>query len=442
MAKKSKLLSALDVHKGRNFELEHQKKLQKAANKRKEKQLKKTEDEEEEKEDTEQLKDVTLLIGKEKPETKMGTKSQRDVKKSNRRDEDDEDVEEEEEEEEEEEDDDEEVEEEAGAENEDGDEEEEEEEDDEDDEDIPLSDLSGDEATDVIPHQRLTINNSTAILASLKRVTLINDQMPFSDLSGDEATDVIPHQRLTINNSTAILASLKRVTLINDQMPFSEHQTLTSTETMDVPDPNDDLNRELAFYKVCCAAAKTGRALLKKEGIPFSRPTDYFAEMVKDDEHMDKIKKKLYEEAASKKASADAKKQRDLKKFGKQVQIAKMQERHKEKRETLEKINELKRKRRGAGNGEAEESELFDVALEESSKSDSRHRGRGKDGEGSRSKRQKKDAKFGFGGKKRFAKSGDAISSGDLSSFSTSKMKGKKTGAAKRLGKGRRQARR
>ncbi|EZG07418.1 hypothetical protein H106_03200 [Trichophyton rubrum CBS 735.88] len=401
MAKKSKLLSALDVHKGRNFELEHQKKLQKAANKRKEKQLKKTEDEEEEKEDTEQLKDVTLLIGKEKPETKMGTKSQRDVKKSNRRDEDDEDVEEEEEEEEEEEDDDEEVEEEAGAENEDGDEEEEEEEDDEDDEDIPLS-----------------------------------------DLSGDEATDVIPHQRLTINNSTAILASLKRVTLINDQMPFSEHQTLTSTETMDVPDPNDDLNRELAFYKVCCAAAKTGRALLKKEGIPFSRPTDYFAEMVKDDEHMDKIKKKLYEEAASKKASADAKKQRDLKKFGKQVQIAKMQERHKEKRETLEKINELKRKRRGAGNGEAEESELFDVALEESSKSDSRHRGRGEDGEGSRSKRQKKDAKFGFGGKKRFAKSGDAISSGDLSSFSTSKMKGKKTGAAKRLGKGRRQARR
>lgn len=232
----------------------------------------------------------------------MGTKSQRDVKKSNRRDEDDEDVEEEEEEEEEEEDDDEEVEEEAGAENEDGDEEEEEEEDDEDDEDIPLS-----------------------------------------DLSGDEATDVIPHQRLTINNSTAILASLKRVTLINDQMPFSEHQTLTSTETMDVPDPNDDLNRELAFYKVCCAAAKTGRALLKKEGIPFSQPTDYFAEMVKDDEHMDKIKKKLYEEAASKKASADAKKQRDLKKFGKQVQIAKMQERHKEKRETLEKINELKR---------------------------------------------------------------------------------------------------
>lgn len=35
MAKKSKLLSALDAHKGRDFEKERQKKLQKAAEKRK-----------------------------------------------------------------------------------------------------------------------------------------------------------------------------------------------------------------------------------------------------------------------------------------------------------------------------------------------------------------------------------------------------------------------
>lgn len=38
-------------------------------------------------------------------------------------------------------------------------------------------------------------------------------------------------------------------------------------------------------------------------------------------------------------------------------------------------------------------------------------------------KRQKRDEKFGFGGKKRFAKSGDAISSGDLSGFSAKKKK-------------------
>jgi rRNA-processing protein EBP2 len=110
-----------------------------------------------------------------------------------------------------------------------------------------------------------------------------------------------------------------------------------------VTDPNDDLNRELAFYKVCQAAAIEARGLLKKEGIPFTRPGDYFAEMVKNDEHMDKIKKKLYEEAAGKKAAAEARRQRDLKKFGKQVQVAKLQQRAKEKRDTLEKINALKK---------------------------------------------------------------------------------------------------
>ena len=79
------------------------------------------------------------------------------------------------------------------------------------------------------------------------------------------------------------------------------------------------------------------------------------------------------------------------------------------------------------------EADLFDVALEEETKGSSR-----KDRNGGPNKRQRKDAKFGFGGKKRFAKSSDAISSGDLSGFSTKKMKG---GAKKqRPGKARRAA--
>jgi rRNA-processing protein EBP2 len=60
-------------------------------------------------------------------------------------------------------------------------------------------------------------------------------------------------------------------------------------------------------------------------------------------------------------------------------------------------------------------------------------------------KRQKRDAKFGFGGKKRFSKSGDAVSSGDLRGFSSKKMKvGGAGGGGKakqqRPGKGRRMA--
>ncbi len=90
--------------------------------------------------------------------------------------------------------------------------------------------------------------------------------------------------------------------------------------------------------------------------------------------------------------------------------------------------------------GPANEEDLFDVALEDASKPEKSSR-LSRDSHASASarptKRHKKDEKFGFGGKKRFSKSGDAMSSGDLKGFSAKNMKRGKPGA-KRLGKSRR----
>lgn len=155
--------------------------------------------------------------------------------------------------------------------------------------------------------------------------------------------DVIPHQRLTINNTAALLSVHSRIALPLSSLPFSAHLSIVSPTQVDIPDINDDLNRELAFYTQALYAANTARQYLHNEGVPFSRPTDYFAEMAKTDDHMGKIRQKLVNEAADRKAVQEARKQRDLKKFGKQVQVAKLQERQKQKRETLEKINALKR---------------------------------------------------------------------------------------------------
>jgi len=155
--------------------------------------------------------------------------------------------------------------------------------------------------------------------------------------------DVIPYQRLTINNTSALTAAHTRTSLPLNTLPFSEHLSHTSTTPTSIPDIHDDLNRELAFYTQALTAVKEARQLLHKEGVPFSRPNDYFAEMLKTDDHMGKIRQKLVDEAADKKAAQDARKQRDLRKFGKQVQVAKLQEREKQKKETLEKINALKR---------------------------------------------------------------------------------------------------
>jgi rRNA-processing protein EBP2 len=172
------------------------------------------------------------------------------------------------------------------------------------------------------------------------------EDIPISDLEDldeEEKEDIIPHQRLTINNTVALTAALKRIALPISKLPFSEHQSVTTSAPVSIPDVSDDLNRELAFYAQSLSAVQEARKQLKAEGVPFTRPTDYFAEMVKADEHMAKIKAKLIDEAASKKASAEARKQRDLKKFGKQVQVAKLQERDKERKQTMDKIKTLKR---------------------------------------------------------------------------------------------------
>lgn len=266
------------------------------------------------------------------------------------------------------------------------------------------------------------------------------EDIPLSDiesLASEDKGDVIPHQKLTINNTSALQRSLKSFAL-PASLPFSSVQAVTSEEPIEVADVEDDLNRELAFYRQSLDAVKDARARLSKEGAPFSRPTDYFAEMVKTEDQMGKVRQKLVDEAARKRASADARRQRDLKKFGKAVQVAKLQERDRTKRDTMDKINVLKRKRQGAELN-ATEDDVFDVALEdaaETAKADKAERRARGDPAGPNKKRQKKDEKFGFGGRKRFSKSNDAKSTSDAKGYSVSKMKGK--GGKQRPGKSRR----
>ncbi|GAB7364008.1 hypothetical protein MBLNU230_g4567t1 [Neophaeotheca triangularis] len=265
------------------------------------------------------------------------------------------------------------------------------------------------------------------------------DDIPLSDiesLASEDKGDVIPHQRLTINNTAALERSLKSFALPKS-LPFSATQAVLASEPTKITDAEDDLSRESAFLEQALNAAKEARSKLSSEGVPFSRPNDYFAEMVKSEEQMGKVRAKMVDEAARKKASSDARRQRDLKKFGKQVQVAKMQERDKAKRETLDKINLLKRKRQGADVGAANENDMFDIGLEEETEKPGEDRRRASKGDreagGRNSKRQKKDDKFGFGGKKRFAKSNDAKSASDMRGFSQKKMKGKpRPGKSKR----------
>lgn len=253
------------------------------------------------------------------------------------------------------------------------------------------------------------------------------EDVALSDVEFDSDADVVPHHKLTTNNVKAMKHALERIKLPWKKHSFQEHQSVTSSANTDegIKDIYDDTERELAFYKQSLDAVLEAREHLARLKVPFKRPLDYFAEMVKNDEQMDKVKNKLVVEASEKKAREEARKQRQLKKFGKQVQVATLQKRQLEKRETLDKIKSLKKKRKQSEIGDND----FDVGIEEATDDNNRRK--------PNYKRAAKDAKYGSGGMKRFKRKNDADSSADVTGFSQRKMKGKSA----RPGKSRRSKR-
>ncbi|CAG8497254.1 8680_t:CDS:2 [Acaulospora morrowiae] len=240
--------------------------------------------------------------------------------------------------------------------------------------------------------------------------------VPLEELSDSEIEgDIIPKQRVTINNKSALRKICNEIKI---DAPWIETQSITSSEPVVIKDVHNDVERELAFYKQALEAAVEGREKIITSGVPFSRPDDYFAEMIKSDEHMSKIRKKLIDEEKGIKASEEARRQRELRKFGKKVQVEKIQERQKQKKEELEKIKLLKKKRKGI---EENVDDDFEIALDEAAEDD---RPKKRQNTGKNKKRLTKDVKFGFGGKKRFSKSNTSETSGDLSGFGASGGKG------------------
>lgn len=94
--------------------------------------------------------------------------------------------------------------------------------------------------------------------------------------------------------------------------------------------------------------------------IPFRRPEDYFAQMLKSDDQMKKIKGRILYQTRSLEQSEAAQKIREQRKFGKQVQLSKKKEAQKKKKDQLDMINKWKK-----GRQLGTESRSIDDMLEE-----------------------------------------------------------------------------
>ncbi|KAJ2615620.1 RRNA processing protein [Coemansia sp. RSA 1285] len=260
-------------------------------------------------------------------------------------------------------------------------------------------------------------------------------------LQDDET--LIQRKKEFINHKAALSTLVEEISQKN--LDWVQRCDITSMSPLVVENTEDDLDRELKFYQQALEAVTRAKANIKEAGIPFSRPDDYFAEMVKSDSQMARIRQKLLDQQKSIQNSEEAKKQRQLRKYGKQIQQEKIKEREDKKKAALDKIAAVKKRLRNANTGDDDDFDI-DVNSDDEVKPGSGFVGKSKNGRPlPNKKRQIKNAKFGFGGKKRGLKKNTAASTDDMSGFSVKRNKGSeftsasKKGKAKRPGKTKRQ---
>ena len=166
-----------------------------------------------------------------------------------------------------------------------------------------------------------------------------------------------------------------------------------------VADVNDDLARETHFYEQALGSANEAIRRLKELGVPVKRPRDYYAEMVKSDEHMKRVRAELIFEQTAQETREERRKAREQKRYGKQVQAEKLKERTLKKKESIKNLDKWRKQRKQ--NNYAEEDAKAPEGFEDGFRSKDSPKGRKRSTQETRQKREFKNEKFGFGGRKR-----------------------------------------
>ncbi|CAJ1940278.1 unnamed protein product [Cylindrotheca closterium] len=180
-------------------------------------------------------------------------------------------------------------------------------------------------------------------------------------------------------------------------LPFGEHGDADANPL----DVHDDLKREVAFYKMALEGVNEARKQCKKANVPFSRPEDFFAEMVKTDDHMAKVKDRLIFENKKMEAVAQRKTNREQKLRAKESHANKLAEKSRRKKEHFQQVEEWATSV-AKNRGSALQDDADDMYL---------NRG------GPSKKRQNADRKFGHGGKRGRFKQNDPASKNDFSGY-------------------------
>ncbi|XP_074569012.1 putative rRNA-processing protein EBP2 homolog [Curcuma longa] len=279
--------------------------------------------------------------------------------------------------------------------------------------------------------------------SALAEEELLNDyvdDVEESETESDEEVLLSEPAKNYINNKEALLEKLGDIAW-PEHVKWIDKLTIDHNPEQEI-DANDDLIRESAFYTQALVGTRQAFEKLQSMGVPFLRPPDYYAEMVKSDSHMLKVKSKLLVEKKKIEEAEERKKAREAKKLAKEVQVQKTKERAKRKKDEIDSVKKWRKQRQQSGFSKDNDDEMnlpLDDGDEGFNKSKKRRTGVApgdrsggfvRRGEKNK-KRDRRESKFGHGGRKGMKKQNTADSTNDFRAFNKNKFSRNKRGMKK-----------
>lgn len=252
-----------------------------------------------------------------------------------------------------------------------------------------------------------------------------------SESEDDEDTKLSEPSKTAVYNKAGLLDKLGEISW-PESVDWIHKLSLDIDQEQEV-NVNDDLNRELAFYTQALEGARQAFTEFQSVGRPFLRPSDYYAEMVKSDTHMEKVKGRLLAEKRKMEEADERRKARENKKLAKEIQVQKQRERAKQKKDEIESVKNWRKQRKQSGFAGGDKDGDLSLAFEDGKAFErsgkkrpgvspgDRSGGKGKKGfDKKRKGREHRDSKYGFGGRKGLKKQNTAETTNDFRGYSKS----------------------
>mmetsp|Transcript_9828 Transcript_9828/g.9495 ORF Transcript_9828/g.9495 Transcript_9828/m.9495 type:complete len:401 (-) Transcript_9828:64-1266(-) len=262
------------------------------------------------------------------------------------------------------------------------------------------------------------------------------------DSSDEEADDQDNALSVAQNTKNIIISNPKALNAVTDELEAAKYG-LAWAETFDVTpntalpfgaddvegnplDVHDDLKREVAFYNLALEAVHAARGKCEEADITFTRPIDFFAEMVKTDDHMAKVKDRLIFETKKMDAFEQRKSNKEQKLRAKEKHAHRLDEKAKAKKDHMRAVDDWAKDAQSNRVGGGRVHDNDDDYLNKIG--------------GPNHKRKNADQKYGFGGKTGRFKQNDPKTKNDMSGFNprgnfAGGQKKSAPGANKRKGK-------